>query len=71
MKHPYLLLWCLVLLVFGVGCSRRVLVPVEPLALRTPAYHPAPATSRLGVPLPGQLAGVPIQQLYRQLRPCR
>jgi hypothetical protein len=62
MKHPSLLLWCVALLVFGSGCSRRVLVPIEPLALRTPAYHPGPATSRPRVaPLPGQLAGVPIR----------
>ncbi|SHJ85206.1 hypothetical protein SAMN02745146_0348 [Hymenobacter daecheongensis DSM 21074] len=61
MKHPYLLLWCLALLILGVGCSRRVLVPIEPLALRVPAYHLAPVTSRPAAPLPGQLAGIPIQ----------
>jgi hypothetical protein len=60
MKHPSLLLWCVALLFLGTGCSRRVLVPVEPLALRTPAYHLAPATGRAAAPLPGQLAGVPI-----------
>ena len=61
MKHPYLLLWCVALLILGTGCSRRVLVPIEPLALRTPAYHPGPVTSRPAAPLPGQLAGVPIR----------
>lgn len=62
MKHLYLLFWCVALLFLGTGCSRRVLLPVEPLALRTPAYHPAP-TSRPATPLPGQLAGVPIRPL--------
>ena len=61
MKHPYLLLWCVALLLLGAGCSRRVLVPIEPLALRTPAYRPGPATNRPAAPLPGQLAGVPIR----------
>jgi hypothetical protein len=61
MKHPSLLLWCMALLVLGTGCSRRVVLPVEPLALRIPAYRPGPVTSRPAAPLPGQLAGVPIQ----------
>jgi len=61
MKHPYLLLWCVALLILGAGCSRRVLVPIEPLALRTPAYHTSSVTSRSAAPLPGQLAGVPIR----------
>jgi len=61
MKLPYPLRWCVVLLLLGTGCSRRVLVPVEPLALRTPAYHPGLATSRPAAPVPGQLVGVPIR----------
>ncbi|MBD2770406.1 hypothetical protein IC235_21175 [Hymenobacter sp. BT664] len=61
MKHHYLLLWCLALLLLGVGCSRRVLVPVEPLALRIPAYYPSSAKSWQAAPLPEQLAGVPIR----------
>jgi hypothetical protein len=51
----------LVLLALGSACSRRVLVPVEPLALRTPAYHPSPATNQTAAPLPGQLVGRPVQ----------
>ena len=61
MKYPSPLLWCVALLILGAGCSRRVLVPIEPLALRTPAYHPVSVTSRPAAPLPGQLAGVPIR----------
>lgn len=57
MKALSPLLWCLALLLLGAGCSRRVLLPVEPLALRIPAYRPSPATSRPVAPLPGQLAG--------------
>jgi len=63
MKHPFSLLWCLAGLLLSVGCSRRVLVPVEPLALRTPTYHPGSALSRPAAPPPAQLAGVPSQAL--------
>jgi len=48
MKHPFSLLWCLAGLLLSVGCSRRVLVPVEPLALRPPPITLAPLS-------PGQL----------------
>lgn len=61
MKPPYLLLWCLTLLVFGAGCSRRVGGAIEPLALRVPAYRSAPTTSQRVAPLPGQLAGPPMR----------
>lgn len=57
MKYPYLLHWCLALLILGTGCSQRVLVPVEPLTLRTPAYQPGPATNPPAPSLPRQLTG--------------
>ncbi len=58
MKYPFSLLWWAGLLL-SVGCSRRVLVPVEPLALRTPTYRPGSVLSRPAVSPPLQLAGVP------------
>ena len=69
MKQSYLLLWCLVLLVFGVGCSRRVLVPIEPLVLRVPAYHPGQANNRPAAQLPGQLSGVSIRPAMAAVSP--
>lgn len=60
MRLPFPLLWCLALLLLGAGCSRRGFVPIEPLALRTPAYHVSPTTKRAATPLPKQLAGIPV-----------
>lgn len=53
MKLPRPLFGLLALLALG-ACSRRVLLPVEPLALRRPAYRP-PTPDRAGVRVPAQL----------------
>ncbi len=53
MKLPHLLFGVLALLASG-SCSRRVLLPIEPLTLRVPAYH-APLPERAGPRVPAQL----------------
>ena len=58
MKH-FLRLLCLVVLLTAGACSRRVLAPIEPLALRTPAYRPL-ATSRPVAAVPVQLPTRPL-----------
>jgi len=62
MNAFFSLRWCLVLLLIGAGCARRVVLPVEPLALRTPAYFPGRATSQPARPeLPAYLASIPLR----------
>jgi hypothetical protein len=51
---PFARLFCLLALLALGACSRRVVLPVEPLALRVPAYHP-PLPDRASARVPVQL----------------